>query len=101
MRLPMKSMLLALAACVTLGACEKPTAKFHPGDRVRVKLSDTRGVVKARIRPLVHDLYFLRVAGSFSALYRGGDPKCWDRDPDPKASHIEGPYYDTDMELAK
>jgi hypothetical protein len=43
-------------------ACEKPTAKFHPGDRVFVKANPKiRGVISMRLSPENHDLYYIAI----------------------------------------
>jgi hypothetical protein len=59
----MKHVLILVAtACAIMGSCEKPTAKFHPGDRVFVKENPKiRGVVTMRLSPLNEDLYYITV----------------------------------------
>jgi hypothetical protein len=97
----MRQLILVIAVCSTLAACEKPTAKFHPGDKVFVKLSpDTKGVVAARISPFVDDLYYLKVPGDERVLYPRGE---WDKWTgwDERPWHYEGPYCDTDLALTK
>jgi hypothetical protein len=56
-----------------------------------------------RLSPLVDDLYYIRVAGGPRALDKSIDPHFfWASEPDPVgATHLEGPYYDSDLELAK
>jgi predicted component of type VI protein secretion system len=49
MSLVIKSAILAITAVAILSACEKPTAKFHPGDKVKVKLTGTTGVIALRL----------------------------------------------------
>jgi hypothetical protein len=49
-------------ACVIFGSCEKPAAKFHPGDRVFVKDDPKiRGVISMRLSPLNEDLYYIDI----------------------------------------
>jgi hypothetical protein len=98
MPLVIKSAILAITAAAMLSACEKPTAKFHPGDKVKVKLTDTTGVIAVRLSPFVDDLYYLKVPGKQSAL----DPQHWFYyGPDEPNWHIDGPYYDTDLQASR
>ena len=54
--------ILVAIGCVLFGGCEKPTAKFHPGDRVFVKENPKiRGGVTMRLSPLKEDLYYIAV----------------------------------------
>jgi hypothetical protein len=99
--------LLTLLTCavLVLSACEKRTAKFRVHDKVKVKLTDTRGEVVLREQPFVDDLYFLKVAGRKSALdrswlYMGFNSSIYAYPGEPDW-HIEGPYYDTDLEATQ
>jgi hypothetical protein len=95
----MRKLILALAACSALAACEKPSAKFRSGDQVTVKLSpDTKGVIVARLSPFVDDFYYLRVPGAEKDLHPGYDIEYPNWHPR-QNWHLEGPYYDTDLEL--
>jgi len=112
-----RTLILTLAVCLALAACDKkPSAKFHPGDRVVVKLNrDKKGVVYVRHRFFVDDLYYLAVPGkpdSVEKPYFHSNGEYWATDdvsPHAKAAfwwgkaepwHTEGPYYDTDLLLA-
>jgi hypothetical protein len=98
---PVKAFLLPALVCSAIAStgCEKPTAKFHPGDNVRVPRTDTRGVVVTRLSPLRDDLYYLRVPGAPEELDKTWD---WSRfKPYPRQTHLEGPYYDNELEPTK
>jgi predicted transcriptional regulator len=112
--LTVRKLILVMAVCATLAACEKPTAKFHPGDKVKVKITETKGVVALRLSPYVDDLYYLKVPGSFSfrtilddqyarKSYDDFSPKFrnWVYPEYGRDWHLEGPYYDTDLALTK
>jgi len=97
MQFPMKPAILAMMAAVFLFSCEKRTAKFRPGDKVKVKLTDTRGLVYARLSPFQDDLYYVKAAGKKSAsnpwyFHWGSDEPNW---------HIEGPYYDSELQATQ
>jgi hypothetical protein len=69
--------------------CEKPTAKFRAGDKVRVNAHpETKGVVMLRNGPFKDDLYYLKVPG------RPDDrPSTWittSSQTTSKSSHLEG-----------
>jgi len=93
---PMRVLLSIIIAVATMNSCEKPTARFHPGDKVRVKLSGTEGINS----PFVDDLYYLQVPGDERVRY---PPHTWDGwyTGDLKPWHYEGPYYESDLVLAK
>jgi hypothetical protein len=74
MRSLIKTTALLILVAGILASCEKRTAKFHPGDRVRVKLTDTKGLVAVRLSPFVDDQYYLQVSGTQRDLYKGGIP---------------------------
>ena len=82
---------LALATCLVVCGCEKPSAKFHPGDRVVVKAHpETKGGVLLRASPFIDDLYYLRVAGPPDSR-----TSTWIVSSSDKVSkhwHLEGPY---------
>ena len=86
MRFPAMRVVIAMAVCVLVAACEKSSARFHTGDRVRVKLTHTEGVVWLRLRPFADYLYFIKAPGS-DGYYLSERPR-----------HIEGPYHDADLE---
>ena len=94
----MKPTLIAPAMFATLSACEKPTAKFRPGDKVRVKLTDTKGVVAARLSPFVDDQYYLKVPGNERNSHR---EYLYCQSAFVRPWHYEGPYLDTELEVAK
>jgi hypothetical protein len=97
---PLAKLVLVAIAVTMLAACEKPTAKFHPGDHVRVKITDTRGIVAARMSFFVADHYYLQVAGNERDFHK--DPNYW-QPPfvDKRTWHYEGPFEENDLELAK
>ena len=89
-----------IIAIAMFPSCEKPTAKFPPGEKVRVKLTDTMGVIAVRLSPAVDDLYYLKVSGKRSAL----DKREWFYkwyEADEQNWHIEGPYYDSDLQVSR
>ena len=104
MRLPAKLALIAIIASGGLAACEKVTAKFHPGDRVRIRASDMRGVVYVRLSPAADDLYYLAMPGALpeheiptdDVSDRVKSSFWWKAS---EAWHTQGPYYATDLEL--
>jgi hypothetical protein len=59
-----KKLCLVIALCAPLLSCEKRTAKFRVHDKVKVKLTDTKGEVALRMQPFVDDLYYLKVRES-------------------------------------
>ena len=99
----MKSTLLVFIACSALSACEKQGVKFQPGDRVRIRVSDTKGVVYLRLSPAVEDLYYLAIPGlqpgasgpTDEVSDRAKSSFWWKAD---EPWHTQGPYYDTDLE---
>ena len=99
----MRKLILALAACSALAACEKRTAKFHAGDKVMVKLTEAKGVIKERLSPFSDDLYYLRVPA-------GKAPDLNPNIPDALREYMhrewpkwyaDGPYYDTELVLTQ
>jgi hypothetical protein len=95
----MSRLVIAVTVFASLAACDKPTAKFHVGDRVVVKAHPkTKGVVTIRNSPFVDDLYYIRVAGApddrASTWIPTKEP--WSRS---KQWHLEGPYYESQLEL--
>jgi len=86
-----------------LSACEKPTAKFHSGQKVKVKGTPIRGVIALRLSLFVDDNYYLKVSGSKRQSYpEGGGGEYlfippWDKD----TWHYDGPYLDRQLELDK
>ena len=95
----MTRLLITVAVCASLAACEKRTAKFHVGDRVVVKAHpETKGVVTLRSSPFVDDLYYVRVTGApddrVSTWIPTAEP--WSRSDH---WHLEGPYYENQVEL--
>jgi hypothetical protein len=109
--------LQATVLFLALGACGKPVAKFHPGDKVRVKLAQTEGVVVLRTRLFQEDQYRLKVAGDSSVFLPAATrfrvaawDAYWDAYWEAKYGHIhvpyvpnpwhdEGPFYESDLEL--
>jgi hypothetical protein len=92
----MRKLIFSLAVCSALAACEKPTAKFRPGDKVKVKLTDTTGVIAQRLSPFVEDLYYVKAPGKQSAM----DPDNWFLwGPNEPNWHYEGPYRDSELVL--
>jgi hypothetical protein len=97
----MVRLLLAVTICAGVVACEKSTAKFHVGDRVVVKAHpETKGVVTMRNSPFVDDLYYLRVAGAPDHRASTWIPT---REPWSRSDHwhVEGPYYESQLELER
>jgi hypothetical protein len=90
----------AIAGCMLLYACDKPTAKFHAGDKVMVKAHpDTKGVVLIRMSPFRDDLYYLRVPGKPDSR-----TSTWIMSSSGRFSrhwHLEGPYYDSQLALER
>jgi hypothetical protein len=91
--------ILVATACAIVGACEKPTAKFHPGDRVFVKENPRiRGVVTMRLSPLNEDLYYIAIrTGSVPS-----GPYLTDGDDFaliPPTRHYDGGYLESELEL--
>jgi hypothetical protein len=43
----MRACAIIIIAVALINACEKPTAKFHPGDKVRIKVTGEEGIVAA------------------------------------------------------
>jgi hypothetical protein len=100
MSLRMKSAILVAVSAAMFPSCEKPTARFHPGEKVRVKLTNTTGVIAVRLSPSVEDLYYLKVPGKQSALDKREWFYQWYEANEP-SWHIEGPYYDTDLQVSR
>jgi hypothetical protein len=95
--------LLAIAVAVVFGltSCEKPHAKFRPGDKVTFKKSDhsKKGVVYLRFNT-DEPYYYVRFPGppdDTNVLDGPGDDS-W---KDGVRSHMEGPFGDEDLELAQ
>jgi hypothetical protein len=108
--------LQATVLFLALGACGKPVAKFHPGDKVRVSLTQTEGVVVLRTRLFQEDQYRLKVPGDSSVFWPAGTRfrvAAMDAYSDaylakygiinepyvPNPWHDEGPFYESDLEL--
>ena len=85
---------------------ERP-AKFQPGDRVRVKLTKVEGVVALRTRFFQEDRYHISAPGTQRVFYpirenekRAADYAAWGYSEYHGPSHIEGPFYDSELEPA-
>jgi hypothetical protein len=96
---------LAIVSCLVLCACQKSTAKFHPGERVRVRVTQTEGVVALRTRFFQENLYHITVAGPQRVLYPVGvneqDAAMQAKYGEPDYMHPwhdEGPFYESDLE---
>jgi hypothetical protein len=94
------------ALCLALCACEQSsTAKFQPGDKVRVRATQTEGVVTLRTRLFRENLYHINVSGTERVLYPIGENEeraaIMAKYGDPEYLHPwhdEGPYYESDLE---
>jgi len=98
---------------LALGACGKPVAKFHPGDKVRVSLTQTEGVVVLRTRFFQENQYRLKVPGDSAVFLPAGTrfrEAAWhaywaakyadiDEPYLPNPWHDEGPFYESDLKL--
>jgi hypothetical protein len=103
-------MSLAAGALFGCASCDKrPAAKFHVGDRVRVKLTHEEGTVSLWTRFFREDHYFVRFRGSDDVRLPIGDPEfnaAWAAkygpppDPMTMGTHNEGIFYDTDLDRA-
>lgn len=82
---------LALLACVAFIACENETAKFHPGDIVADKLHPLgEAVVYLRLKPSVHQIYYLRLQRSPKEIAEGASK-----------TYVDGPYDEDQLELVR
>jgi hypothetical protein len=104
MRSPINVALLAIIALGVLTACQKSTVMFHPGDRVRIRASDMRGVVYLRLSPAADDLYYLAMPGALpeheiptDGVSDRAKSSFWWKPSEPW--HTQGPYHATDLEL--
>jgi hypothetical protein len=92
-------MIFAVVACAALSACEKPEAKFHPGDRVFVKENPKiRGVVSMRLSPLNEDLYYIDIPSGAP----GSHPYVSSSDDlalIPPTRQYDGAYHESELEL--
>ncbi len=105
---------------------ERP-AKFQPGDRVRVKVTSAEGTVCLRTKFFREDRYFITLSGSHYVFETVGDRaqrEAWEAESaarsrewarshgmaesafdlaqyQPRPSHEEGPFYESDLELVR
>ena len=104
--------LAATALLVGLTSCDKrPTARFNPGDSVKVKATQIEGKVCLRTRFFQEDQYWVTLPGNYyvsfpirereersamdaeyAAKYGTWGPKPW---------HDEGPFYESELEHAR
>ena len=85
---------------VAFSGCKKSTAKFKPGDRVVERLEPSKkGIVYLRFNT-DKPYYYLKVPGK---PQRAPEFLAWwdDSDKDNLQVHIEGPFGDEDLELAR
>ncbi|HSH39394.1 MAG TPA: hypothetical protein VK993_11470 [Chthoniobacterales bacterium] len=86
--------------------------KFHPGDRVRVKATQTEGKVCLRTRLFREDRYFVTFPGSYdvrepirererSAGQRVAYEPQYGYWYSPRPWHEEGPFHESELELAR
>ena len=100
--------LTASALLFTLTSCDKrPAAKFHPGDKVRVKTTQEEGTVCLWTRFFREDQYFVTLPGSIDVFLPIGEREwnaAWAAKYGPawnyvtRSSHEEGPFYDSELE---
>ncbi len=95
----MKAAMLMIIATAMFASCDRP-ARFRIGDKVKVKLTDTTGVIAARNRLSGDDAYFLNVPGKRSALDKRESFFLWYATADEANWHTEGPYYDTELQVS-
>ena|ERR1700730_5255758 len=101
-----KQLTLGAALCVALSACQKSTVKFQPGDKVRVKATQIDGEVCLRTRFFRDNLYQVNLPGNYYVFFpirerekrAAEDAKYGDY---PKPWHTEGPFYESELELAR
>jgi hypothetical protein len=92
-------LLLGVAVLVIFTSCGKSTAKFQPGDNVVVRLNpDTKGIVYLRFNT-DEPYYYLKVAGA-AGNEMFVTPTFFNDSWKGLKLHIEGPFYDSDLELA-
>lgn len=103
---PTTWLIFAALLFIALPACEKPRAKFHPGDKVRVKFTQTDGVVVLRTQFFRENLYHITVAGTNREHYPVGENKQRlalmaeaASSESLKPWHDEGPYYESQLEF--
>ena len=97
MTLRTNSIAVAAAAALALSACDMGhRAKFKPGDHVIRKLTGEKAVVAGRLRPFAHDIYWLKLPGRVDIEAAGGWFASKNGD-----YHIDGPYYESDLVLAR
>jgi hypothetical protein len=103
----------------------EPSAKFQPGDRVRVKVTEAEGTVCLRTKFFREDLYFITFPGSYDVFETIADRTrrdAWEAEStarsrewarshgmaesafdvpeyQPTPWHAEGPFYESDFEL--
>jgi hypothetical protein len=113
----MKSLVVIALAASTLCAfasCDKrPAAKFRPGDKVRVKLTQEEGTVCLWTRFFREDQYFVTLPDSVYAFLPVRDREwqvactAWfEARYGPygyptRSSHEEGPFYESDLERVR
>jgi len=99
-----RTLISIVAVSVSLVSCGKPAGKFQPGERVIVRVNrEKQAVVLARIKPFSEDVYYLKVPGRPSDSDRElPSEMAWLRASlDEKLWHVEGPYYETDLEAPR
>jgi hypothetical protein len=103
-----KLLMLPIALSAAFSACEKPTAKFQPGDRVRVKVTQIEGEVILRTRFFRNDLYHLKLPGKYYVFFpirereeRAAEDAKYGLTDYSKPWHSEGPFYESELELCQ
>jgi hypothetical protein len=103
-----KRLAVVMVLCLSLPACQKPKAKFQPGDKVRVKSTHSEGKVCLRTRLFRENVYWVTVPGSYYVLFpvrererRAAMDAHYGLTGYPKPWHDEGPFYESELELAR
>jgi hypothetical protein len=91
--------MVVVISAASFAACDRPAAKFRAGEKVTVKSTRAEGIVWLRLSPFADFQYFIRAPGSEKDMHRDDyyPPGYLSERP----HHIEGPYYENELESTR